>query len=668
MACDPTTTEVLDALSSPLPTDARSVSRRRFLQGAAVGTGLTLMPGWLTAAAAAAPLGPHDGVLVVIMMPGGNDGLNMVVPTGTGAYYDRRGDIAITPAQALPIADGRGFHPALGALQTLWNQGSVAVIDGVGIPGLTDLSHFSMLARWMGGTTGSSIQSGWVGRYLDGLAGGDDPLHAVAIGDSVPLLMQGQVRRATGLPATNNGIFALSALDPIEQRQLDVLSALAAAPSGMGTLADAVAGLYPRSIDVARAIEPSYAEGLPDGDLTRQLELCARLINANLGIRVLSVLYGDFDGHANLRPMHDARMADLNQALIAFYRRLHPDYAARTLLLTVSEFGRRVQANHSAGADHGAASTLLAISPQVNGGFYGQMPSLTQLDSEGNLVPSVDYRSVYATVLDTWLGADSQQVLGGGFGNLGFVAAPAPARTTSGLDPAITSATFAYRAQIVRLYLAYFDRLPDSAGLQFWTDARRRGVSLASVSDGFASSQEFRNRYGAVSNPDFVTGLYQRLLGRSPDPGGLAFWVGLLNGGTPKGRVVLGFSEAPEYVKATAAQVDQVNHQGPVTRLYKAYFLRNPDESGLRYWIDTGLPLTAVSNAFADSAEFSMRYGALSNGGFVDQVYANVLGRAPDPGGRAYWLGQLAAGLSRGQLMLWFSESAEFVARTGTLP
>ncbi|MDH5289864.1 MAG: twin-arginine translocation signal domain-containing protein, partial [Acidimicrobiia bacterium] len=184
------TPDIVDALSSPLPSDARSVSRRRFLQAAAMASGaVALGPSLLAGpAGAAAPIGPGEGVLVLVTMAGGNDGLNTVIPIADGAYQAKRGALAIPASQALAISDDRALHPRLDALQALWNQGQVAVIDGVGTPGTNDLSHFSCMARWMGGNSNGGLTSGWLGRYIDGLPGGDDPFHGVAIGTSVPLV------------------------------------------------------------------------------------------------------------------------------------------------------------------------------------------------------------------------------------------------------------------------------------------------------------------------------------------------------------------------------------------------------------------------------------------------------------------------------------------------
>ncbi|MEL7158610.1 MAG: DUF1501 domain-containing protein, partial [Actinomycetota bacterium] len=495
---DPTTSELMAAVSAPLPTDARSVSRRRFLQSAAVLGGAALVPSWLAdAAEAAVPLRGDQGVLVLVTMGGGNDGLNTVIPVLDGTYHDRRRNLAIGADRAIPLTDNRGLHPNLPAVNALWHTGDVAFIEGVGATGATDLSHFTSMAKWMAGTADHlSPHSGWLGRYIDGLPGGDDPFHGVNLGTSIPLVMQGQRRMASGLPADSGQALNFTTGDAIYQRQYAAMASFGAASLGRGDLADLVGQSGHRAVDLANTIEPFYQVDLPSEPLSAKFELAARLINANLGIRVISVSYGDFDSHADQPAMHDARMTELNDGLVTFFHRLDPSFAARTLLLTVSEFGRRLQANYSNGTDHGTASTIMAIGQQVKGGFYGAMPSLTDLDRTRNLRPTVDYRSVYATVLEAWLGADPDEVLNGQHERLGFVAPPAVARTTSGRIPDIANPTFAYRAQTIRLYRAYFGRLPDNKGLDYWVAARRRGLSRScwplSTSSGSAPNHASR--------------------------------------------------------------------------------------------------------------------------------------------------------------------------------
>ncbi|MEM9130710.1 MAG: DUF4214 domain-containing protein [Actinomycetota bacterium] len=669
MSSDLSTAELTARLSAPLPGDDRSLTRRHFLQAAALLGGAAMVPAWLAdAAEAAVPLRGDQGVLVVLTMGGGNDGLNTFIPVLDGTYHDKRGSVAIGPDSAIPITTDRGLHPNLSALNALWHQGDVAFIEGVGRTTATDLSHFSSMAHWMAGTAENlSGRSGWLGRYIDGLPGGSDPFHAVNLGTSIPLSMQGEQRMASGLPATSGNAANFSTGNDVYQRQYAAMASFGAGSTGLGELADSVARSGQRAVDLANVIAPFYQVDLPSEPLSAKFELAARLINANLGIRVISLHYGDFDSHSGQPGMHNARMAEFNAGLTTFYHRLDPSFAARTLLLTVSEFGRRLHANNSNGTDHGTSSTLMAIGQQVKGGIYGQMPSFHDLDRQRNLKPTVDFRSVYSTVLDTWLAADAGQVLNGNWENLGFLATPAVTRTTSGRVPEIANPVFAYRAQIVRLYKAYFGRLPDTAGLDHWVDARLSGMTLDDVSQALATSAEFRTRYGSLSDAAFVTQIYANVLGRSPDSAGLAHWTDTLGAGASRGAVMVGFSESSEFVGATESVVDDVDAAGPVARLYKAYFRRDADRDGLRYWIGSGLSYAAVSDAFAASEEFQATYGSLTDEQFVELVYTNVLGRSPDAAGRSYWVGQLGRGTPRGAAMLGFSESPEFIARTGTL-
>ncbi len=217
-------------------------------------------------------------------------------------------------------------------------------------------------------------------------------------------------------------------------------------------------------------------------------------------------------------------------------------------------------------------------------------------------------------------------------------------------------------ASVERLYRAYFGRIPRSEGIRFWLDAVANGTSLAAVSQQFASSPEFRDAYGSLNDSAFVDLVYERVLGRSGDASGRRFWVGELAAGrATRGSVMLGFSEAPEY-RAAVGHLDG----GEVDRLYRAFFRRSPDSQGRSHWLAQragGVSLGAIANEFSASPEFRETYGALSDEAFVELVYRNVLGRSPDSGGRTHWAGELASGrLSRGEVMVGFSESPEFGA------
>ncbi len=248
--------------------------------------------------------------------------------------------------------------------------------------------------------------------------------------------------------------------------------------------------------------------------------------------------------------------------------------------------------------------------------------------------------------------------------------------------------------QVVRLYRAYFLRDPDQGGYLYWRRSLLNGIGLAAISDFFAESPEFLGRYGDLSDAQFVDQIYGNVLGRPADADGRAYWIGQLAAGVTRGQVMLAFSESNEFVTKTgtgglgggavapapvppAPEVPPQPEGGPVQpytaeihRLYLGYFLREPDAEGLAYWTATrqaGISLAEVSEQFALSVEFQTRYGQADDPTFVDLVYLNVLGRPADPGGRAYWIQQLGAGMTRGELMVGFTESPENVAAVGPI-
>ncbi len=227
--------------------------------------------------------------------------------------------------------------------------------------------------------------------------------------------------------------------------------------------------------------------------------------------------------------------------------------------------------------------------------------------------------------------------------------------------------------QVARLYLAYFLRPPDDAGWAYWSAVRARGASLAAVSAEFAASPEFTATYGELDNAAFVDRLYENVLGRPGDLAGTEFWLGLLDSGAlDRGGLMVEFSESPEYVAKTATLAAHDGPTGQVFRLYDAFFDRPPDADGSCYWVRRmagGEQLVDIAAHFAVSDEFVATYGSLSDEEFVKLVYRNVLGRDGDEAGVAYWTGLLGSGaLSRGEAMVGFSESPEYVLRTGTLP
>ena len=310
------------------------LDRRRFLQlvGMGVGAGLMagsggslldhLLLGHDPSAWAAGPIGAHDGVLVVIGMFGGNDGLNTVVPFDDPLYYQQHGGLAIPAGQTLPIARGLGLNPALTELKRWWDAGQLAVVQGVGYPN-ADFSHFNSMAYWMAGQVGGIPSTGWLGRWLDGyLGGGRDLFAAAEVGYSVPLHLIGANQRGTVVPTSKPGFG--TGTDSSDLQMYQAMRNMRTAAHGPWHAA--VGQAFVDQLDLAATLAGHYPadDALPDSEIVAGLEIAARMINANLGFRVLTVGFGDFDSHANQPEMHTARMQELNDGARPLLRSAQP--------------------------------------------------------------------------------------------------------------------------------------------------------------------------------------------------------------------------------------------------------------------------------------------------------------------------------------------------------
>ena len=420
------TADVMAMLSAP-DRGHGGLNRRRFLEAVGAVGALALadgaMPGSWREAWSAAPIGPTDGVLVVVHMQGGNDGFDTLVPTGNPVYASSRGAMAITAGQALDVGLGFGLHPNLTYLKRRWDAGQLAVVQGVGYPNY-DLSHFSSAALWMQGqATAGAPETGWLGRWLDGHGASADAFHAVTIGSSVPLHLIGASRRATGLGEYPSE-FGVST-SSIDITMFNALRDMGASASPSGPWADAIAAMGRQMVDVNVAAAPAYLGPQASTSIGRQLRIAARLVNADLGIRIINVSADGYDTHANQPNAHGDRMKDVDDALNDFYALITPRFSGRVAVMTFSEFGRQLPKNDSNGTDHGTASVMMLVGDRVRGGLHGTAPDLGHYVGWEQIGYTTDFRSVYASVLERWLGADSAAVLGAHYDapNL-FVATP----------------------------------------------------------------------------------------------------------------------------------------------------------------------------------------------------------------------------------------------------
>lgn len=405
------------------------LTRRRFLTLSGVTAAGALALGathtsWdhLMTAAATSPLDPQHGVLVVVTLYGGNDGLNTVVPAGDPAYHAARPHLAYSPHDVLDVGDGLGLNPGMTGMKGLWDAGNLAIVRGVGYP-TPDHSHFRSMAIWQTASPTTSVSTGWLGRYLDTA---HDPLRAVSVEPVLPPMLAGQTTAAASLPVGGLRL-PTGALGT-------TFAGLGIPQPGDGPLQARVARSISDLHDTVRVLGGSVAsttaphtaapskgpagKGARSGALAAQLDLVAGLVEAGVPTRVYSVSLGGFDTHADERDTQQRLLAELDGALTPFARRMQStDRGKQVVVLVYSEFGRRVIANASDGTDHGTANPVFLLGNGVRGGFHGQQPSLTDLD-HGDLKAHTDFRDVYGSVLHSVLGADPGTVLGGWTGQV----------------------------------------------------------------------------------------------------------------------------------------------------------------------------------------------------------------------------------------------------------
>src|SRR5438105_8406120 len=376
----------------------------------------------------------NDQVLVMIQLAGGNDGLRTLIPLTDPKLHDLRPKLAaMSVAQALPITEGVGLNQNLKGLKQLWDQGKVAIVEGVGYPNPT-FSHFESIRVWETGDPSRRQVDGWLGRTLaqsyDSMG---HPLTGCACGTTDA---PGALRdlQATLTVINNQKQFGFSGGSEVEAA---VGALYKDTPGIYGALFDTAVSTARETVSTLRSSEAAYQPKAQYSDnaklvyssknqLASALQLAAELIVAGTGVKLLHVTLGGFDTHYTELNRHDDLMGYLDQAVSAFFQDLDAHGMANNVLLaTWSEFGRRPKENASGGTDHGAASPLLLIGSPVQGGLYGSAPKLGDLDATGNLKYSVDFRSVYQEILTSHLGADAQQVLGATFDRVPFIKVPA---------------------------------------------------------------------------------------------------------------------------------------------------------------------------------------------------------------------------------------------------
>lgn len=405
------------------------LSRRDIVKsGGMIAVGL-VAPRWLATIAHSDLLSQAQGgkasgdtVLIVCQLSGGNDGLNTVVPWANKKYYELRPTIGIAEDQVLKINNDLGFNPALKGLAELYTQKKVAIIQNVGYP-RPNRSHFKSMDIWQSASPESAMKNGWIGRHFDQqqALGALNPVVALGLSTDKPLALNGE---HASIPcfaslADIQSMFG----DPDAER---LLRQIQGADAKAGSDTRVVQQANKTALDAMSLLSKQLSGYAPKqtygtdvfGNGFKQI---AQLIATSPQTRVVYMSAGGFDTHARQPDQHTKLLTGFGNAISAFQKEMEAiGKADKVVVLVFSEFGRRCFENASAGTDHGAAAPMFVIGSKVKGGVYGPMPDLNDLQ-DGDLKFKIDFRQVYATALDGWMGGDSEVVLGKSFEKIGLL-------------------------------------------------------------------------------------------------------------------------------------------------------------------------------------------------------------------------------------------------------
>jgi len=380
-------------------------SRRDLFRMVPVISLVPTVPGFIARLARASSPERDGRILVVIQLDGGNDGLNTVVPYRDEAYAKNRKTLNLASDRLIKVSDGIGLHPAMGQAGKLLESGRLGIVPGVGYPN-PNRSHFASMAIWQTARLDEEEHGGpgWLGRAFDSTPGTASTF--VGAG-SIPAAIRGRRALASSLERLEDLTLDSSLARPNVSRDGDDLAAF---------VRRSTLDAYASSDRMAELAKDRFSSvRYPGTALASRLKLVARLIKGGYESRVFYTSQSGYDTHSQQSGTHFGLLGELSGALKAFLDDMaDTKLAERILVLCFSEFGRRVRENGSGGTDHGAAGPVLLAGPAVKPGLLGAYPSLTDL-ADGDLKPLVDFRRIYATILDHWLCVPSRLALGGTF-------------------------------------------------------------------------------------------------------------------------------------------------------------------------------------------------------------------------------------------------------------
>ena len=396
------------------------MKRRDFIKQSSLASSLFFVPSFVKAFETATKNVLGYKKLVIIQLSGGNDGLNTIVPYTNDIYYNNRPALAISKSNILKINDELGFHNKLAPLKNLYDKGYLSIINNVGYPN-PNRSHFRSTDIWHTASDSNVYSNtGWLGRYIDNH--GKMPYSGIEIDDSLSLILKGETVNgiATKNPAVLNRNMRTPYFENILKQQTD------------DHLSEHNLGyLYKTMIEAKSSAKYIFETSktynstftYPQNPFGKQLKTTAQFINSGINSQVYYVSMGGFDTHVNQSKRQDKLLNVYAESMDVFIKDLEKsDTFKDTLVLTFSEFGRRVKQNAANGTDHGAANNVFVIGKNLSKpGFYNEAPNLLDLDKNNDLKYTVDFRSIYATVLKNWLEVNDGQVLNKSFKTLDFI-------------------------------------------------------------------------------------------------------------------------------------------------------------------------------------------------------------------------------------------------------
>ncbi|MDG1014799.1 MAG: DUF1501 domain-containing protein [Flavobacteriaceae bacterium] len=396
------------------------MKRRDFLIKSSMASSAVLVPNFMKAFESLDPRLFGYKKLVVIQLSGGNDGLNTVIPYRNDLYYSNRPGISIPKNKLIDINGELGLNENLSSLKVLYDKGYLSIINNVGYPN-PNRSHFRSTDIWQTASDASEyLDSGWMGRFIDQY--GKKPYSGIEVDDSLSLILKG--RTINGVATKDAKKMFNNAKAPFFSKLLKTQTENHLNEHNLGYLYKTMVGAKSSARYIYETSKTTTStKSYPNNPFAKQLKTTAEFINSKLETKVYYVSMGGFDTHANQSNRQSKLLKIYSEAMDIFVKDLEASNSFKdTLILTFSEFGRRVQQNAAGGTDHGAANNLFIIGKNLKKpGLYNDCVDLKNLDKNGDIIHTIDFRSVYATLLDKWLDASHSKVLGNSFETLNFI-------------------------------------------------------------------------------------------------------------------------------------------------------------------------------------------------------------------------------------------------------